>query len=422
MDFAAHFAHRGAALERLKAFLPRAGEAYARERNYDRGPDERSNVSCLSPFLSRRLISEAEVLLGVLSLHKPFEAEKFNQEVLWRSYWKAWLEMRPWVWQAYGASLEQPLLSAKARATLSKALDGSTGIPPFDAWRHELRETGYLHNHSRMWFASIWIFTLELPWQLGAKLFLSELLDGDSASNTLSWRWVAGLHTPGKTYTARKENIEKYTAGRFSSSANYTLNENVTLPAGLESSRETKAPATPVPLPEGRLGFLLHAEDLCPETTDLSRLSFIDTAVWSPEPAWERRQAAPRVREWDRLAIEDAGSRWQRTQAETPSLVSVASPEQLGAWARERRIDAVIVPKAFVGCTLDTLLSGPLPLNLPVYWAMRSYDRTLQPFAGGGFFSFKKVMPSLLKHIGSQGSSLEKVEYFRALETEYKEK
>jgi deoxyribodipyrimidine photo-lyase len=64
----------------------------------------------------------------------------------------------------------------------------------------ELVETGYLHNHARMWFASIWIFTLRLPWELGADFFLRHLLDGDAASNTLSWRWVAGLHTKGKHY------------------------------------------------------------------------------------------------------------------------------------------------------------------------------------------------------------------------------
>ncbi len=67
--------------------------------------------------------------------------------------------------------------------------------------------TGYLHNHARMWFASIWIFTLRLPWELGADFFLRHLLDGDPASNTLSWRWVGGMQTMGKTYLARADNI-----------------------------------------------------------------------------------------------------------------------------------------------------------------------------------------------------------------------
>ncbi|MCK7502530.1 MAG: hypothetical protein MZW92_81430 [Comamonadaceae bacterium] len=72
-----------------------------------------------------------------------------------------------------------------------------------------------LHNHARLWFASLWIFTLELPWALGADFFLRHLLDGDPASNTLSWRWVVGLQTPGKIYLARADNIARFTAGRF---------------------------------------------------------------------------------------------------------------------------------------------------------------------------------------------------------------
>ena len=66
-----------------------------------------------------------------------------------------------------------------------------------------------------MWFASIWIFTLRLPWALGADFFLRHLIDADAASNTLSWRWGAGLQTVGKTYLARTENIARYTNGRF---------------------------------------------------------------------------------------------------------------------------------------------------------------------------------------------------------------
>lgn len=416
MEFESHFAHRDAALTRLNSFLPRAGEAYAKQRNYDRGPENRSNVSGLSPFLSRRLVAEAEVLRAVLSQHSAAASEKFNQEVLWRSYWKAWLEMRPWVWQEYVASLEkvESGLTKVERANLDRALEGATGIPAFDFWRSELRETGYLHNHARMWFASVWVFTLNLPWQLGAKLFLSELLDGDSASNTLSWRWVAGLHTPGKNYIARKENIDKYTEGRFPSSARYTLNENPTPKAEPTDSLEPIRPPNPVAAPTGRLGFLMHAEDLCPENTELSLAPFVDTAVWSPEPGWKRKNAAPRVREWDRFAVQDAKIRWQKARNETCSFTEVGSTEELMAWAQERKVDALVSPKAFIGCTNDSLLSSLQPLSIPLFWGTRLYDKTLQPFATGGFFAFKKGMPVVLKQILSQGNSLEKIEYFKA--------
>jgi hypothetical protein len=92
-----------------------------------------------------------------------------------------------------------------------KAIEGTTGIVCFNNWVEELVNENYLHNHTRMWFASIWIFTLNLPWQLGANFFMKHLLDGDSASNTLSWRWVAGLQTVGKHYLATASNISKFT-------------------------------------------------------------------------------------------------------------------------------------------------------------------------------------------------------------------
>ena len=95
---------------------------------------------------------------------------------------------------------------------IRKALD----LPlPSGRTLDELRTEGWLHNHTRMWFASIWIFTLRLPWPLGAALFEHHLKDADAASNTLSWRWVAGIQTPGKHYLARAENIARYTNGRF---------------------------------------------------------------------------------------------------------------------------------------------------------------------------------------------------------------
>jgi deoxyribodipyrimidine photo-lyase len=100
------------------------------------------------------------------------------------------------------------------RTAYAQAVEGRTGIAAFDTFACDLVRHGYLHNHARMWFASIWIFTLKLDWELGADFFLRHLRDGDAASNTLSWRWVAGLHTKGKTYLARADNIARFTAHR----------------------------------------------------------------------------------------------------------------------------------------------------------------------------------------------------------------
>ena len=185
-----------AGLDRLAQFAPRSGAHYAGQRNYDFGTNNRSSVSALSPWIRHRLITEREVLTKTLAERGTAAASKFIQEVFWRGYFKGWLEQHPSVWQSYQSGLssaQSTLESTASRASeYREATTGSTGIACFDHWCQELRETGYLHNHARMWFASIWIFTLRLPWELGADFFLRHLIDGDPASNTLSWRWVGG--------------------------------------------------------------------------------------------------------------------------------------------------------------------------------------------------------------------------------------
>ena len=153
--------NRGEALARLEAFMPNAGRRYAAERNRDTGAGLRDNVSMLSPYIRHRVLTEHEVLAAVMRQHSPQTAGKFIQEVFWRTYWKGWLQMRPQVWQAFleerDADRERLERSLGLRAAVACAEDGRTGIEGFDDWARELVQTGYLHNHTRMWFASIWI-------------------------------------------------------------------------------------------------------------------------------------------------------------------------------------------------------------------------------------------------------------------------
>ena len=206
---------RAAGLQQIEGFSASMGRHYAAERNSDLGPGQRDNTSLLSPYLRRRMVLESEVVATAIEQHGYEAAEKFLQEVFWRTYFKGWLERRPSVWTRYCDDLAAEQIRFNGNETLEAALSGTTGIACFDAWARELIETSYLHNHARMWFASIWIFTLRLPWVLGADFFMRHLLDGDPASNTLSWRWVAGLHTRGKHYVATPQNIAKFTDQRF---------------------------------------------------------------------------------------------------------------------------------------------------------------------------------------------------------------
>ena len=216
-------ASRAKALNQLNNFVDNNLAEYSKLRNFDFGPEKRSNISCLSPYITHGIINEQEVIHKALSKFSFSKNEKFIQEVLWRVYWKGWLELRPNVWSDYLIELDKIKNEFKNNQNYLNAIEGKTNIECFNQWIIELKENNYLHNHTRMWFASIWIFTLELPWQLGAEFFMQHLYDGDPASNTLGWRWVAGIQTQGKHYLATEWNINKFTNNRFK---NLKLNEN----------------------------------------------------------------------------------------------------------------------------------------------------------------------------------------------------
>ncbi|MDA7447236.1 DNA photolyase [Candidatus Pelagibacter ubique] len=216
-------ASRAKAVDKLNTFVEQNLSDYSKLRNFDFGPSNRSNVSCLSPYITHGIINELEVINKSLKKFSFAKNEKFIQEVLWRVYWKGWLELRPDVWSDYLIELDKIKKEFKNNQSYLDAIEGKTNVDCFNQWVIELKENNYLHNHTRMWFASIWIFTLELPWQLGAEFFMQHLYDGDAASNTLGWRWVAGIQTQGKHYLASEWNINKFTNNRFE---NIKLNEN----------------------------------------------------------------------------------------------------------------------------------------------------------------------------------------------------
>ncbi|MDC1099306.1 FAD-binding domain-containing protein [Candidatus Pelagibacter ubique] len=216
-------ASRAKAVDKLNTFVEQNLSDYSKLRNFDFGPSNRSNVSCLSPYITHGIINELEVINKSLKKFSFAKNEKFIQEVLWRVYWKGWLELRPDVWSDYLIELDKIKKEFKNNQSYLDAIEGKTNVDCFNQWVIELKENNYLHNHTRMWFASIWIFTLELPWQLGAEFFMQHLYDGDAASNTLGWRWVAGIQTQGKHYLVSEWNINKFTNNRFK---NIKLNEN----------------------------------------------------------------------------------------------------------------------------------------------------------------------------------------------------
>ncbi|WP_295529160.1 FAD-binding domain-containing protein [Novosphingobium sp. Chol11] len=376
---------RAAGLAALEAFLPQAGRRYAEQRNFDHGPGARTNISLLSPYIRYRLITEHEVIAKVLARHRFADAEKFVQEVCWRTYWKGWLEMRPSVWARYQVEAEDMARSADYAA----ACAGQTGIACFDAWAAELVETGYLHNHARMWFASLWIFTLGLPWQLGADFFHHHLLDGDPASNTLSWRWVAGLQTAGKTYLAAADNIAKYTGGRFNPA-----------PFAHSAGPLPEAPVAPMPiaanapLPDGAVGLLLTEEDLNPESLKLGEADIVAVAAAALPPS-----RAPAVNAFAKAALAEGLTRSAAKFRAPGEMLGMLGAESLIAWAAEHELEAIITPYAPIGPVrdrLDAMAPTLAAAGIALVPVRRAWDTAAWPHAGKGFFAFKDKIPGLI--------------------------
>ena len=366
--------NRASALARLEAFVPLAAK-YAGHRNFDLGAGKHDGVSRLSPYIRTRLITEEEATRAVLAKHNSRAAEKFLQEIAWRTYWKGWLEMRPEAWSHYLATLAEQEKSAG----YAKAIAGETGTECFDHWVHELLETGYLHNHARMWLASIWIFTLKLPWQLGADFFLRHLLDADPAANTLSWRWVAGLHTPGKHYLARSENIFKFTNGRFDPKGQ--LNESAPpLPMDFVPERQPLR-LPPDPAPRGRTGHLMFPDDLAPPPEWMGEITA--TAAFIP-PVLE---TTPPVSAFLNGAVNDTLHRTHGSRLAGPF------PSAISDWMSAERLDSIVVSQPTVGFTHDFLAAQRLPV--PLHFFVRDWDRKLWPHATAGFFKLKAALPKI---------------------------
>ncbi len=401
-------ATRDEGLRRLAAFVPRSGRAYAAERNHDRGPDERSNVSVLSPYVRHRAITETEILRAVLVRYSLSSAEKFVQEVFWRTYWKGWLEAHPAAWSRYRQTLAERFADCERDAQLSAryeaAMAGRSGIDAFDAWATELRERNYLHNHARMWFASIWIFTLGLPWELGADFFFRHLLDGDPASNTLSWRWVAGLQTRGKAYTATRDNIAHYTGARFAAEP----------PLARAITPLDDAPLALVPLPvvssatelavEPSL-LVLHEDDLHGDLTELP--SAATTSGVCALRASHRRSArdvSPAVSAFSDALAAQAVTR-VAVELDAPDLgvlpAGAGELQAVRAAALSCGATRIVTPFAPVGPVRETLDEIRAAAVVPLYAEFgRRYDAVAWPAATRGFFALRTRIAGILDELG----------------------
>ena len=372
---------REAALKKLNNFIESGLYNYSKLRNFDFGPNERSNISCLSPYITHGIISEKEVIKLSLKKFSFLKNEKFIQEVLWRIYWKGWLELRPNVWSDYLTDLKKLKQEYINNKNYFDAIEGKTKVQCFNTWVEELKNYNYLHNHTRMWFASIWIFTLGLPWQLGADFFMRYLYDGDCASNTLGWRWVAGIQTKGKNYVASEWNIKKFTNSRFNNikinenpvpiidKKNYSIIDNSFLSSNISNNQN----------------LLIFENNLCFEQSDFKDQSFKNLYFVFNENKTRQTKLDEKVIDFKKSLIND--------QIENLNSKSL-NCEMIGIEDLKDVKENLLALYPSVGENLDYLSSNNIK---NISFLYRKIDQYSWRYCNKGFFNFKNYIPKIVQ-------------------------
>ena len=188
---------------------------YGHSRNHLNGA-----VTGLSPWIRHGILTLAEVRDAVFSqLQKRHQGRddgaKLINELGWRDFWQR-------MWGDLGDAIndsQEDLKTGHAPESYARVLPddirtGSTGLACMDGFQQELVETGWLHNHARMWMAAYVVHWRRVHWKAGADWFLEHLLDGDPASNHLSWQWVASSFSH-KPYLFNRDNLERFSQSRY---------------------------------------------------------------------------------------------------------------------------------------------------------------------------------------------------------------
>lgn len=230
---------------------------YASTRNFIDGA-----VTYLSPYISRGVLSTKQVLDVVLAAgYSPDKIEKFIQELAWRDYWQ-----QVWVSKKSGINqdLKHPQKLASRDGIPINIINHQSGIKAIDSGIEDFYKTGYMHNHVRMYVASMVCNVAQCHWKLPAQWMYYHLLDADWASNALSWQWVCGANSQ-KLYYANQENINHYChtnqAGTFLDIP-YEAFENLDIPEALATvtlaDLRTPLPKTSVPALSPSLPTLVY--------------------------------------------------------------------------------------------------------------------------------------------------------------------
>ena len=373
----------------LDDFVKNKIRFYKGYRNQDLGGLSKNYVSGLSPAISRRIITEYEIVKQISKHVQYNDVDKFVDEICWRTYWKGWLEHRPAVWHDYLDDLTYFNDNNKKYDIYHRAIDGETGLECFDAWVSELKEYGYIHNHARMWFASIWVFYFDIPWQLGADFFYRNLLDADPASNTLSWRWVSGLQTKGKRYIASKSNIDRFTGNRFKFPENFYVKEKEIIDSRLYEPKMNIQYQNSSP--NYKKGILIHEEDLS--------LSFVEKNIpimmqyKTHNPYGQTSLPVDLANRSIENSIERCKKKFGSNIVTT---FDWSDPQKLRKWISDHNLEMIEVTAPTVG-KFESLIPSTLKnMNVEISYKYHDWDLSFWRFSDKGFFKLKKQIKKIV--------------------------
>lgn len=389
-------ATREQAWTRWREFSPQLIH-YAARRN--QVASRHDHVSRLSAAVRYRLLTEQELIASSLAQWEFESIEKWLQELCWRRYWKGWLERHPQVWWDFVAEVEMlDQQQTDERWPRAMALmEGRSGVAIMDHWALELRETGYLHNHARMWWASFWVHAEGLPWQWGAAFFYRHLLDADPASNTLSWRWVSGLHTLGKSYLVRWSNIQRFApelAQRHEGGHQRLLDGGI-----CAQSQPAAPPISSEPLlrfedtsgdHRAEHAVWVVGDDLLPELGPLASMRPRHLLL---SPPWHAIPQSPLAQQWQQQALADCRARCEQHFSSAEVEVGSGNDpcEDVWRWAQRHQIRDVVCLVPCVGAlpvSLQQWIQRCQGQGVTLHCLRRSEDRWAYDHCDKGFFSY----------------------------------
>ncbi len=370
---------RSEAKKQLNYFIENKLASYSKLRNFVIDNKNKSTTSFLSPFITHGVLTESEIINESLKKLPFNKCEKFINEVLWRIYWRGWLELRPQLWTDYVNNLKKIDLDFKLDKKYKLAIEGKTNIQCFNNWVNELKKTNYLHNHARMWFASIWIFTLNLPWELGAAFFMKHLYDGDIATNTLSWRWVAGIQTVGKNYIAKEWNIRKFTNEKYTK---IKLNEKAT-----PKTCNTNYPVTKKeiinPIIEKNYKLLIFENSLSFENSDFYKENFKKILIVKNN--YRKINISKQVLDLKSKLINDQGTRLEKASLNY-EIIDIEELKKIN--------EDIYAIYPNIGENLDKINSYNLK---NIKFLYRKIDQFSWHYSNKGFFYFRNYIPTIIK-------------------------